>query len=195
VTIPRPIEPVQYLFVRVIWDAHSISFPLKMPLANIKEVHVAPEPSHPFGRKGLVLASAWKQATDGRPDITGMLIVDGDVLIDPHDWIMMRQAIQLEPGAVNIAPAKLWPVSLDALPGWAWGHCKNGNFTQEPTDDPDFFAFNFTYLPRKLMELCIQKGLKGWAFPNVDTNVSRVARQANIPMRVVKDCHPKHMHY
>lgn len=193
--MPRPIEPVQYLFVRVLWDAHSISFPLRMPFANIKEVHVAPEPTHPFGRKGLVLASAWKQATTDRPDIMGMLILDGDVMIDPHDWFMMRQAIQMEPDAVQIAPVRLWPVSLGDLPGWAWGHCRDGNFTQEMTEDPDFFAFNFTYIPRRVIELAIAQGLKGWQFPNVDTNVSRVARNAKVPMRVVKDCSPKHMHY
>jgi hypothetical protein len=193
--MPRPVEMVQYLFVRVLWDAHTVEFPLRLPMANIKEIHVTPEASHPFGRKGLVLASAWKQATEGRPDIAGMLILDGDVLIDPHDWFMMRQAIQLEPGAVQIGPSKLWPVSLDGLPGWAWGHCKNGNFTQDDTDDPDFFAFNFTYIPRKVIELAIAKGLKTKVFPGVDTFVSKTAREAKIPMRVVKDCYPKHMHY
>jgi hypothetical protein len=186
-------QPVEFMFLRVIWDAHHVKFPLRIIGANIKELHVQPEPAQPFGRKGLALASAWKQLAE--PAMAGLLLLDGDVVIDPHDYLMMLTAIHTEPDAVHIGPAKLWPVSLNSLPGWAWGHCKNGQFGQEMTEDPDFFAFNFTYLPRRVIELAIGKGLKGWQFPNVDTNMSRVAREARIPMRVVKDCHPKHMHY
>lgn len=192
-TRPRPVEPVPFVFVRVIWDAHHLKYPLHLPLANFKELHVTPEPAHPFGRKGLQLASAWKQIA--KPEHRGLLILDGDVLIDPHDYMMMLVAIQLDPDAVQIAPAKLWPVSKHDSPGWVWGHCREGKFTQDWVDDPDFFAFNFTYLPRRVVELAIGKGLKTWQFPEVDRSVSRVAREAKVPMRVVNDCWPKHMHY
>lgn len=186
-------KPVHFMFFRIIWDAHIVRFPLRLASANIKEVHVSPEPGAPFGRKGLALAAAWKQVAE--PDTAGVLLIDGDVLIDPHDYTMMREAIQAEPGAVHIGPAKLWPTSKNDLSGWAWGHCRNGVFTQEWTEDPDFFAFNFTYVPREVMELAIRKELRNKQFPEVDRFVSRMAREAGIPMRVVKDCHPKHMHY
>lgn len=45
------ITPVEFMFLRVIWDAHHIKFPLRITGANIKELHVQPEPAHPFGRK------------------------------------------------------------------------------------------------------------------------------------------------
>jgi len=186
-------QPVEFMFLRVIWDAHHIKFPLRIAGANIKELHIAPEPAHPFGRKGLALASAWKQlATDA---MAGMLLLDGDVMIDPHDYMMMLGAIHTEPAAVHIGPSRLWPASKNDLQGWAWGHAKLGVFSQELEMEPDFFAFNFTYLPRRVVELAIGKGLKTWQFPDVDRSVSRVAREAKIPMRVVKDCFPKHAHY
>jgi hypothetical protein len=187
-------EGIPFIFLRIIWDAHTVQLPpMRIFGATIKELHVAPEPAHPFGRKGLALASAWKTLTG--PEHAGMLLLDGDVLIDPHDYMMMLVAIHQEPDAVHIGPAKLWPISMGDAPGWVWGHCRNAEWSQEPTDNPDFFAFNFTYVPRRVWELSIQKGLKGWVFPGVDRGVSKVAREARIPMRVVKDCHPKHMHY
>jgi hypothetical protein len=182
------------LFLRLIWDAHTVKIPApRIAGSNMKELHVAPEPAHPFGRKGLALAAAWKQLAT--PETTGILILDGDVLIDPHDYMMMLVAIHSEPAAVHIGPAKLWPVSMGDAPGWVWGHCRNAEWSQEMTEDPDFFAFNFTYVPRQVWQAAAAKGLRSWVFPNVDRGVSRAAREAKIPMRVVKDCHPKHMHY
>jgi hypothetical protein len=188
------LEIPSFIFLRVIWDAHHVKVPLARIFgSSMKELHVAPEPGHPFGRKGLALASAWK--TLARPDTAGMLLLDGDVLIDPHDYLMMLSSLVTEPDAIHIGPAKLWPVTMGDAPGWVWGHCRNAEWSQEMTENPDFTAFNFTYVPRRVWELAIGKGLKGWVFPEVDRGVSRVAREAKVPMRVVKDCHPKHMHY
>jgi hypothetical protein len=182
-----------FMFIRLIWDGHHIHFPLRIAGVNIKELHVAPETAHPFGRKGLALASAWKQLEE--PDMTGLLILDGDVAIDPYDYMMMYLAIQKEPDAVHIAPTRLWPISKMDLDGWAWGHCRNNEWSQAMTDEPDFFAFNFTYIPRRVVELAISAGLKNTQFPHVDQVMSRAARQARVPMRVVEGCQPKHMHY
>ena len=181
------------MFLRLIWDGHHIKFPLRIAGVNMKDLHVAPETSAPFGRKGLALASAWAQLAE--PDMTGLLILDGDVVIDPCDYIHMYAAIQQEPTAVHIAPVKLWPISKNDLGGWSWGHCKDNNFTQEMTLDPDFFAFNFTYVPRRVIDLAVKAGLKNWQFPHVDQGMSRVARQAGVRMRVVEACQPKHVHY
>ena len=184
---------VPYLFLRVIWTAHRVAFPLHITGFNIKEVQVSPEPAAPFGRKGLVLASAWKQLA--KPDTAGVLLLDGDVLVDPHDVMMMLVALTKDPDAVHIGPAKLWPVTMGDAPGWVWGHCRNAEWSQVMTTNPDFFAFNFTYIPRRVVELAIAKGLRTKVFPEVDRHVSRMAREAGIRMHVVEDCHPKHMHY
>ena len=187
------MTPVPYLFFRIIWDAHHIQFPLRVTGFNIKELHVSPEPGAPFGRKGLALAAAWKQLA--RPDTAGMLLLDGDVVIDPHDVMMMLLAIHKDPDAVHIGPAKLWPVTMGDAPGWVWGHCRNAEWSQVMTEDPDFFAFNFTYVPRAVIELAVRKNLRDKQFPEVDRFVSRMARESGTRMSVVPDCHPKHMHF
>jgi hypothetical protein len=182
-----------FVFFRLLWDGHHIKFPLHLAGVNMKDLHVAPETSAPFGRKGLALASAWAQLVD--PDMGGMLILDGDVVIDPYDYVQMYAAIQKDPAAVHIAPVRLWPVSKNDLDGWAWGHCRDGQFTQEMTLDPDFFSFNFTYVPRRVIELAVKAGLKNWQYPQVDRFMSRTARQAGVTMSVVTACRPKHLHY
>ena len=58
--------------------------------------------------------------------------------------------------------------------------------TLEMEMHPDFFAFNFTYVPRRVVELAIKAGLKNWQSPQVDRMMSRTARQAGVPMRVVE---------
>lgn len=180
------------IFVRVIWDAHVVKLPLALPGARMIELHVQPEPAHPFGRKGLALASAWQQLS--KPEHSGMLILDGDVAVDPWDVLTMMLAVNTEPGAVHVAPAKIWQATTGSEQMWTWGHWRDQR-SQEWCEDPQWFAFNFTYLPRKVMEAAIKAGLKQWQFPNVDMNVSRAARAAGVPVRVVKDCAPKHMHY
>ena len=185
--------PLPYLFFRVIWDAHQVKFPLRISGFPMKELHVAPENGAPFGRKGLALASGWKQLA--KPDTAGLLILDGDVVIDPHDMQMMYVAMHKDRDAVHIGPAKLWPITMGDAPGWVWGHCRNAEWSQVMTLDPDFFAFNFTYIPRRVIELAIAKGLRGKVFPEVDRHVSRMARESGTRMHVVEDCHPKHMHY
>jgi hypothetical protein len=186
-------EPVPILFFRLIWDGHHVHFPLRINAVNMKELHVVPETAHPFGRKGLALAGAWGQLAT--PETAGLLILDGDVVIDPHDYVMMWAAIQKEPTAVHIGPTRLWPVSKNDLDGWAWGHCRDNQFSQVMEMNPDFFAFNFTYVPRRVIELAVKAGLKNTQYPGVDKLMSRTARQAGVPMRVVEDCQPKHLHY
>lgn len=182
-----------FLFFRLIWDAHHVWFPLRINSVNMKELHVAPETAHPFGRKGLALAAAWKQLSDdGTP---GMLILDGDVVIDPYDYVMMYNAIMGDPEAVHIAPVRIWPVSKNDLNGWSWAHCLEGRFSQVMEMNPDFFSFNFTYVPRRVIELAIGDGLKDKQFPHVDQHMSRSARKAGVRMNVVDACRPTHLHY
>lgn len=182
----------EILFVRVVWDRQAYPLP-PMAGTRIHTLNVGPEgATHPFGRKGLALQQAWQHLSVAAQ--TGLLILDGDVVIDPWDVVQMLAAIELEPEAVHVAPAKNWPAST-GLPTWVWAHYKNFEASHELITDPDFFSFNFTYLPRALVEASIKAGLRGWVFPRVDAQVSKIARQQGFKIRVVEDCQPKHMHF
>jgi hypothetical protein len=189
-----------FLFLRVIWEPHHIQFPLRIAGANIKELRITPEPNHPFGRKGLALERAWEQIAP--PNCLGMLILDGDVVIDPQDFILMAGAIGREPGAVHVGAARIWSASkpelaVRELSGWSWAHWGEDGPTHEmiPEEQIKFFTFNFTYLPASLVEASIKRGLKGRMFPGVDTFVSKTAREMRTPIRVVAGASPKHLNY
>jgi len=169
------------------WDRQSI----KLPLARYHAIHIMPEPGYPCGRRGLAMMGAWSQLGEG---CEGMLCLDGDVAIDPVDHDAMFAAIDKEPGAVHVAPVKLWPTSTH-LDGWVWGHGQNARFSAKDPSHPDCFTFCFTYLPRCLLELCIKAGMDEWMYPGVDKKVSEVARGFSIPIRVVRNCQPKHVNF
>jgi hypothetical protein len=174
--------------IRVSWDRTAI--PLR--IRGYHMMHVSPEPEHPFGRKGATLTGAWRQLST--PAAAGMLILDGDVAIDPLDHAAMLTAIHHDPAVVHVAPVRLWPVSTRA-DGWMWGH-GNGRFSaDEDPDDPDVFTFCFTYLPKRLIEGCIKAGMPQWTYPNVDRRVQGQAQAMRIPARVVRGASPKHLNF
>jgi hypothetical protein len=174
--------------VRVDWDRTAI--PLR--LSHFHTIRLGPEAAHPFGRKGAALAGAWRQLSGRRTD--GMVILDGDVAVDLLDVAAMRASIHVKPDAVHVAPVRLWPASTHDG-SWHWAH-----WNTEPTQDlydghVRRFSFCFTYLPRPLIDRCIQQGLEGWTFPHVDRLVSLQAQQAKTPVIVVPACTPKHLHF
>jgi hypothetical protein len=176
--------------VRLDWNHTAI--PLRIG-AKFFTVEICPQPEYPFGRKGLALARIWEQVGSGRAD--GMLILDGDVAIDPLDYGHMLDAIETRPDSVHTAPVMLWPVSTH-LDVWVWGHGRAGRYSQEYTDDDlDMFTFCFTYLPGKLLETCLQDGLDSWVYPHVDANVCARAQQIGTPVHLVRDARPKHLNY
>jgi hypothetical protein len=176
------------LRVQVIWNNRTPA----TPFLGFRDLHVNPEPDFPFGRKGLVFASAWDQL--GLPgEAIGMLILDGDVAIDPHDNRMMHECIYLEPECVWVAPCKLWPVS-HLGPNWVWGHGKE-RFTQEDVDDPDMFSFSFTYLPAALMNGMMENDLVDLCYPVVDMSTWELARKMGLTVKVARECAPKHLHW
>jgi len=177
----------QVVLVRVCWDRQ----PMPRCPAGFFTVHVNPVSGHPFGRKGLQLAAAWDILKT--PDAAGMVILDGDVAIDPQDLAHMLAAIEGEPGAVHVAPVRLWPASTK-LERWVWGHGK-GRFSRDDPDDPDRFGFSFTYLPRRLIAAVVTAGLRSQEYPQVDGFVSGVARRRSVPVRVVRGAHPCHLNY
>jgi hypothetical protein len=124
----------------------------------------------------------------------GMLILDGDVAVDPLDTSTMMRAIGANPDIVHTAPVRIWPVSTKRG-HWVWAHSKGGK-SQEDTDEPNRFSFGFTYLPRALIESCIEAGLRSWTYPHVDLNMSKRAVELGMRITVVRDgCSPKHCNY
>jgi hypothetical protein len=186
---PVPMQPVSVILIRVDWDRTAIQLG-RLP-GRWHTLHLGPEPGYPFGRKGLALISAWTQIQMANE--AGIVILDGDVAIDPVDYRAMMRAITAEPSAVHVAPARLWPKSTQWA-GWTWAHHR-GEPSQEDCADPTVFSFCFTYLPRRLLDACRQAGMAKWAFPVCDSKVTEVAVRMKIPVRVVAGASPKHLHY
>lgn len=164
---------------------------------------VEQEPEWPIGRKGLMMAQMWKQLR--KPDTDGLLIMDGDVVIDPDDFTAMLWSVAHDREAVWVAPVKLWPKAT-GLPGWVWGHRRQIPRDlpddqamaewQTDRDDPVMFSFNFTWIPVRLMEGAVKAGLREWIYPHVDEGMWKTAKELGIPVRVVRNgCHPRHVNY
>jgi hypothetical protein len=182
---------MEHVFVRVNWDKTAPEF--RMPGTRWFDLHVGPEPGWPFGRKGLALDGAWRQLRSR--GCAGMLVLDGDVAVDPLDYAAMGGAIHADPRAVHVGPVRLWPAST-MRESWAWGHWRTGAGPgQEWCEEPDRWTFGFTFLPRRLLHAAGREGLRDWAFPGVDLRMAATAKKWGIPARVVPGCYPKHMHY
>lgn len=171
--------------------------------APFHDICVFPEPEHPKGRKGMTIYSAWRDMHG--PDDAGLLILDGDVAIEPTDLNAMVQHVASDREAVWTAPVKLWPKSTH-LPSWVWGHRRQPpdginqqdlmQFWQTDIPDPDWFTFCFTYLPRSLVEAAYDAGIDTWKYPNVDKNMHELAKKLDYKVKVVRgDCHPRHINF
>jgi hypothetical protein len=176
------------LSIRLIWNRQVV--PLNG--LGLREVYVDPEPDYPVGQKGHVLASFWECLSDW-PRHNGMLIVDGDVVIDPIDLAAMNTSIMSAPEDVHAAPTRLWPISTK-LSTWIWGHGHDvyGGASDEPVTR---FTFCCTYLPGELIEACIDQGMHDWLYPNVDKKVSQVAAELGFEVHLVEGATPKHLNF
>lgn len=181
---PRP----NVLMVRIIWNHEFIPLPR---LEGFKNLYIEPTADYPAGEKGKALACAWEELTQA--NTSGIVMLDGDTVIDPLDSAIMGDSITEMPNAVHVAPVRLWPHSTK-FSTWVWAH-GIGNYTQADVEEIDMFTFNFTYLPRSLMETCIHRGMKTWRYPHVDHRVVDVARETLTPMKLVKNCYPKHLNF
>jgi len=162
---------------------------------TFKHVNIYPTNEFPFGRKGYTLTRLWETAKESHTQ--GMLILDGDVAIDPIDFDVMYRAMRSAPTAIHIGPARIWPVSTGYSTS-VWAHRKFGtSFAewQEFRTEVDTASFCFTYLPATLINGCISNGMENWTYPNVDKTVFEHARKMEIRFHVVDGCMPKHMHY
>jgi hypothetical protein len=177
------------LCVRVDWDRTALPLPASL---RYHHLHVDPEPGFPFGRKGRQLAAAWEHLSG--PEFDGMLIMDGDVLIDPADHSAMMAAIDAQPALVHTAPVRIWPASTKR-PGWVWSHWAEGASQDIDRHGVKWFSFCYTYLPAALITRSLRAGLASWQYPGVDSQVSRTAAAAGIGVDVVRGCWPKHLHW
>jgi hypothetical protein len=178
------------LFVRFNWDHTALPYDPSAPDATFKDIHLQPTPSFPVGRKGLALISYWEQMQRMRPYL-GMLIMDGDVAVDPLDIHIMRIYISESPEAVITAPIRLWYEGE-----WFWSHRGAANMLNDM--DPDeihFFSFGFTYLPKSLMEAASDAGIHAESYPYVDEFVSKLAVKMGLEIKLAEGCTPKHMHF
>lgn len=194
----------RFVFCRLVVDHQAEALHhFRMPGARWFDLRIGPEPGAPLGRKGRVLDTAWRQLRER--GTAGMLLLDGDVAIDPLDFAAMQAAIGADPGIVHVAPARLWPQSTQQ-DGWAWAHWDEGHgMSQEWSAAPDRWSFNFTYIPAKVINTASSTGIEigprkrlklaEWVFPTVDMKMNQVAKNCGVPARIVEDCFPKHLHY
>jgi hypothetical protein len=184
---------------RIVWNHQQGDLPVVRykDLVNIRfhTVHIDPEPGFPAGRKGLQLAGAWHQyGCKADANAAGMVTLDGDVAIDPGHVLEMSHAIAADPGAVHVAPVKIWP-SGTMREDWCWSHWNTAP-SQEWNVIPRYFGFNFTYLPRALLERCAKDGLASWTYPNCDSCVSQRARDGRFRCKLVPmSAPPVHLHW
>lgn len=184
--------------LRMAWQGETLT----PGMAPFRTLTVSPEPAYPFGRKGLVLASAWRHLRESSRD--GVLVWDGDVAADPVDLQAMLGHAGSEKDAVWTAPLRIWPRSTH-LPAWVWGHrqalppetpvARKLERWQADVSNPDWFTFGFTFLPGALMESCCDAGMDEWCFPNVDTRVRMKAKELGIRVRVARGCHVVHLNF
>ena len=180
----------EIIMVRVNWDNSALNIPTPGKFHNL---HVNPSVDYPFGEKGRAIAGAWKQLNaDNKMD--GMLILDGDVVIEPTDLVNMLQAIHHHDKMVVVAPTRIWPKSTKRK-DWSWAHwSKEPNQTLE-TKNIRWFSFNFTYLPKKVIEQAMQDGLATWMYPRCDMRMSDAAFNAGVPVFVAEAVQPKHLNF
>lgn len=176
--------------VRLNWNDTALKIPTPGKFHNLL---IAPTLDNPFGEKGRVIAGAWKQLNpDNKMD--GMLILDGDVAIEPIDLTNMFRAIHNHDQMVVVAPARIWPKSTQKKV-WTWAHWSKEPSQTMETENIRWFSFNFTYFPKKVIEQAIGDGLVNWKFPRCDMRMSDAAFHAGVKVFVAEDVYPKHMNY
>lgn len=184
----------EFVFLRVSWEGQREKLEhFRMPGTRWFDLVVKAEPGAPFGRKGAQMEAAWQQLRAN--SCAGMLVLDGDVAVDPLDYAAMGEAIGAEPRLVHVGAMRLWPQTTQKS-SWVWGHWDEGHgLTQDWSATPDRWSFGFTYIPRRVLDQAAKDGWKRWQFPNVDKSMNAVAKRCGITAKVVPNCFPKHLHY
>lgn len=179
------------LFGRFNWDHQALPYNPSRAGITFKDIHIIPTADYPYGQKGLALAHFWDQM-QACSTYEGILLLDGDVAIDPYDLASMVAQIEATEGQkVITAPIRLWYGDE-----WFWCHRDITNeLSKEPELPIKYFGFGFTYLPGILMHAAIKKGLRLTAYPYVDEFMSTVALQIPIDVEIARDCDPKHLHF
>jgi hypothetical protein len=178
------------LFARFNWNRTAVPWVPRLPFVTFKDIHLSPSDEFPTGRKGMMLSRYWQQQQQGC-DRVGIILLDGDVVADPGDIRALIRSVVEEPGSVHTAPVKLWYSGE-----WFWSHQgEEMRLTKDCLTNPYYFSFGLTFLPARLLRAAIKAGLDGWFYPYVDERMSQVAAKENIPVRVVLNSMPKHVHW
>lgn len=184
------VEVSSFLYLHIAWRGEVLKdFP------SFRKVDIIPTNEHPLGRKGYTLTQCWKTMKESHTK--GMLILDGDVAIDPVDFALMYNAMRADNDAIHIGPSRIWPKST-GHPDWIWAHRKFGTTYKDWKEfrtDVDTASFCFTYIPARVINACISSGMEKWIYPEVDKSVFEIARKLEIRYNVVEGCYPKHMNF
>jgi hypothetical protein len=181
------------LFARFNWDHTAFPRLPRFPWITFKDIHISPSAEYPTGQKGLALERYWTGQNPNN-DHVGLLIMDGDVIVDPLDVRFMLDAIENDPSRVYTAPIKLW-ITADNKMGaeWRWSHQNDDGMSQDIIQYPRYFSFGFTWLPADLLDACVAGGLHRYIYPYVDAFVSDIAFKLDIQSTVIYNCEPKHL--
>lgn len=179
------------LFVRFNWDHSALPYDISIAGVTFKDLHIQPSARYPVGQKGMALAHYWNTMQLHRT-YHGILILDGDVAIDPGDLSAMLTAIEEAPLSVLTTPMRVWYDGREY-----WSHRgRDGELHNGPIQGPiHYFSFGFTYIPRELMTKAVNEGLALQVYPYVDEWLSKYAVKWNFAIELITGCYPKHMHF
>ena len=141
------------------------------------------------------MAAAWEDWRDR--GAAGVIWMDPDIVADPDDLAAITARISYWPAAVWCSLHKLWPAST-GRDTWVWGHGRWAEpvpeMTQQAMVMPGWFALGMTYTPAVLLDKVLAD-LPLWPFGAIDMGLSKMARELRVPIRVARECRPKHLHY
>lgn len=126
-----------------------------------------------------------------------MILMDPDIVADPHDLKQMHHNVEAYPDTAQITEHILWPATThhdDWV--WAFGPVENGKaiLTQNFMKHPQWIANGFTYWPRRLLDIALPH-MPYFDPLTEDINLSRFARENGIIMRVITAPGVKHVHF
>jgi hypothetical protein len=160
-----------------------------------KVLDIKPGPGLTGERLSYHLSEAWSELGRGR--CLGVLLLGSDVAADPDDYLAMRFAVMHQPHQVHAGLVKLWPAST-GRPEWVWSHRggKLGNPEAGRLDiiHPTYFALEFTYIPRILMDLAFPAH-DDWSDEDIAEGLSEMALQHHIRVNVVYEATPKNLNF
>lgn len=181
---------MEFPIIQSVWQGFAID---SLPVTH--RLDIKPEEGFPQGREAYLLSEKWKDIRGH--DIAGVLLLGCDVAADPDDYQAMKASVLGAPTSVHTGLVKLWPASTGRLE-WMWSH-RGGSLGAPEAGQldiihPAYFSLGFVFIPRMLMDLAFPDNA-GWKWGQMDVGLSEIALRHHIPIKVVYDAQPKHLHF